>query len=414
MNIPERLSKYIVSIEPYKAAWHDMELGFVDIRKLLNLSDDQLEVIEKHGLFKDNKKRTCRYITNRSTPLTVDEVIALVTGNFIEHKNKRHNRNTNYEINWKVVYERRLLEDFSVPALPVVSLDKVQHLPPYHKHFPIHLIQRLSEMPSVQYNNIFERKLIWNPYLNTERFGHDWVKNKEFVHNPQKINIHKSCFGYNKETKRTERFMESALGYDFWNQVFWLARLSPEKWRKIERYNLLMFSAYDMSCYMNLDDKTLEKLVRKAMFRHVHYAFSRNVWNVTLRLDILDDLAIRKYGKLFEDIQHYKKAQELKQQAMHISLGWGNNSEEHVKNELAPTMIPKSTCIEILSKYGINWTETISELSLKKQYWKVSAKLHPDKAKPSNATEQEAKFKELTLAVNTLRKYMSMNNAKKR
>ncbi|MBP3544785.1 MAG: hypothetical protein J6J82_00565, partial [Alphaproteobacteria bacterium] len=73
MNIPEGLSKYIVSIEPYKAAWHDMELGFVDIRKLLTLSDEQLEVIEKHGLFKDNKKRTCRYITNRSTPLTVDE-----------------------------------------------------------------------------------------------------------------------------------------------------------------------------------------------------------------------------------------------------------------------------------------------------------------------------------------------------
>lgn len=414
MIIPEKLSKYVTSIGSYQAIWQDMELGFVEIRKLLNLSEAQLEEIEQHGLFKNDKKRTCRYITNRPTPLTVDEVISLVTGNFIDHKNKRHNSKTNYKINWDMVDKRGLLQDFPVTDSSLVPLDKVEQLPRFYKHFPIHLIQRLSEMSETQYNNIFERKLIWNPYLNTERFGHDWVKNKEFVHNPNKINIHKSCFGYNKETKRTERFMESALGYDFWNHVFWLARLSPKKWEKIEKYNLLMFSPYDMVCYMNLDDEVLEKIVKKAMFRHVMYAFSRNVWNVTLRLDILDDLAIRKYGDLYENIKHYKKAKELQKQATQMSLGWGLESDETVKKELGVELLSKSKCLEIISSFGIRWTEDMPELSLTKQYWKISTKYHPDTVKKDKQQEYEQKFKELSTAVNTLKKYLMMRNGKRR
>ncbi|MBP5708011.1 MAG: hypothetical protein J6W79_03375, partial [Alphaproteobacteria bacterium] len=383
MIIPEKLSKYVTSTGEYRAAWHDMELGVIEIRKLLALSESQLDDIEKHGLFKDDKKRTCRYITNRPTPLTVDEVIALVTGNFPSNKNKRHNSKTDYKINWDMVEKRGLLQDFPVTISSLVPLSRVEQLPDFHKHFPIHLIQRLSEMSDVQYNNIFERKLIWNPYLNTERFGHDWVKNKEFVHNPNKINVHKSCFGYNRETKRTERFMDSALGYDFWNQIFWLARLSPEKWDKIEKYNLLMFSTYDMVCYMNLDDDVLDKVLRKAMFRHIHYAFSRNVWNVTLKLSILDDLALRKYGDLYENIKHYKKAPLLQRQATLMSLGWGLESDDKVKKELSVELMSKSKCLEVISSFGIHWSEGMSELSLTKQYWKVIAKYHPDKVTES-------------------------------
>ena len=155
MIVPEKLSKYVVETGPYSAKWHDCELSLVDIRKLSSLSAEQLLEIDTHGLFKDDKIRTCRYIYGRKTPLTVDEVIALITGNFLNVKNKRHNSKTDYKINWDNVYKRRLLEDFDVSGVyDIVPSDKVEHLPNFHKHFPIHLIQRLSEMPDKQYNNI--------------------------------------------------------------------------------------------------------------------------------------------------------------------------------------------------------------------------------------------------------------------
>ncbi|MBN2778558.1 MAG: hypothetical protein JXR36_13000 [Bacteroidales bacterium] len=391
-----------------------MELNLRDMRMLSNLTDNQLDEIEIHGLFKDDKVRTCRFIPTRSTPLTISEVVALVTGNFPEHKNKRHNRKTDYKINWDVVEKRKLLHDFSIGALSAVPLEKVDQLPKFHKHFPVHLIQRLSEMSDTQYNNIFERKLIWNPYLNTERFGHDWVKNKEFVHNPEKINIHKSCFGYDKKTKRTERFKESALGYDFWNQIFWLARLSPENWRKVEQYNLLMFSASDMATYMNLSDGTLQKVSDKAMFRHVHYAFKKNIWNVTFRIDILDDMAARKYGKIYKDISHYKKAPELITKVNGLTMGWGSNSDDAVKKELGVNFIPKDECFKIIASFGINWTEAMPELSLTKQYRKIAASYHPDLASKDKQDEYKEKFGTLALAVNTLKKYIEIQNKQKR
>lgn len=413
MLIPEKLSKYIASVDEYHAVWHDMELGFIEIRKLLKLSELQLADIELQGLFKDNKKRTCRYIPNRKTPLTVDEVIELVTGNFKDHKNKRHSRKTNYEINWDIVNKRKLLDDFPVATMDLVHFNKVDQLPIFHKHFPIHLIQRLSEMSDIQYNNMFKRKLLWNPYLNTERFGHDWIKNKEFIHNPEKINIHKSCFGYNKKTKRTERFKDSALGYDFWNQIFWLARLSPQKWEKVEQYNLIMFSAYDMATYINLSHKTLEKISNSMMFRHIHYAFKKNVWNVTLRVDILDDLSLRKYGQIYTDISHYKKANELIIKSKEIKLGWGNNSDEAVKKELGVNFMPKEECFKIIANFGISWKEDMPESSLTKQYWKIIAKYHPDKTQEKNIDSGE-KFKELSIAVNTLRKYIEIESIRKK
>lgn len=406
MIVPEKLSKYVVETGPYSAKWHDCELSLVDIRKLSGLSEEQLSEIDTQGLFKDDKVITCRYIFGRKTPLTVDEIIALVTGNFINVKNKRHNSKTDYKINWDNVYKRRLLEDFEVSDFSIVPLDKVQQLPVFYKHFPIHLIQRLSEMPDKQYNNIFIRRLLWIPYLNTERFGHDWIKNKEFVHNPKKLNDHKSCVGYNKETKRTLRFKESALGYDFWNHIFWLARLSPEKWRKIEKYNLLMFSTYDMVAYMNLSDETLEKISVKAMARHIHYAFERNVWNMTLNLDVLDDLAVRKYGKVYEDIAHYRKAQQLKEEALRKTLGYGQDSSSVLKEESSVKFIPMEKCIEILKTYGIYWNENMSDAELDKKYKKLARKYHPDLVSIDPNKENNKKFQELANAVNTLKKHI--------
>ncbi|GEM_PF-3698513 len=403
MNIPENLCKYVNITGPYQARWHDTHLSFPDIYKLKALTPQQLQDIESHGLFKDDKQRTCRYIPGRKTPLTVDEVIMLVTGNFTDHKNKRHNPKTDYKINWTNVEKRKLLEDFTVATLQPVPNFKVKDLPAFHKHFPIHLIQRLSEMSDIQFNNIFERRLLWNPYLINERFGHDFIKNKEFVHNPKKLNDHKSCFGYDKTTKRTIRYKESALGYDFWNHIFWLARLSPEKWEKIDRYNLLMFSTYDMVYYMNLDNDILEKVITKAMFRHVHYAFSQNVWNVTLKLNILDDLALRKYGKLYEDIAHYKKASELNALATKMSLGYGIESADCVERDLKFKPISKEECLKILDKFGVSWTEEETIESLTTQYKQLAKKYHPDCDKYEQYLEQ---FNQLAIAVNTLKKHI--------
>lgn len=413
MIVPEKLSKYVVETGPYSARWHDCELSLVDIRKLSGLSEEQLSEIDIHGLFKDDKIRTCRYICGRKTPLTVDEVITLITGNFPDVKNKRHNSKTDYKINWDTVYKRRLLEDFDVSNVwNIVPLDKVQQLPNFHKHFPIHLIQRLSEMPDKQYDNIFKRKLLWIPYLNTERFGSDWIKNKEFVHNPAKLNDHKSCIGYNKETKRTLRYKESALGYDFWNHVFWLARLSPEKWRKIEKYNLLMFSTYDMVAYMNLSEETLEKISAKAMARHIYYAFAKNIWNITLNLDVLDDLAVRKYGKVYEDVAHYRKAQQLKEAALRKKLGYGQDSNGVLKEELGVKFIPMEKCIEILQTYGIYWDENMSDDELDKKYKNQAKKYHPDLLTDAPNKDNNEKFQELANAVNTLKKYIKARNAR--
>ncbi len=404
MNIPANLRKYITVVGPYQAQWHDMSLSFPDIHKLKDLAPQQLEDIESHGLFKDDKQRTCRYIPGRKTPLTVDEVIMLVTGNFFGHKNKRHNPKTDYTINWENVEKRKLLEDFTVVSLHPVPNFKVKDLPNFHKHFPVHLIQRLSEMPDIQFNNIFERKLLWNPYLINERFGHDFIKNKEFVHNPLKLNDHKSCFGYDKTTKRTIRYKESALGYDFWNHIFWLARLSPEKWRKIDKYNLLMFSTYDMVCYMNLADDVLEKVTSKAIFRHIHYAFSQNVWNVTLKLNILDDLSLRKYGKLYEDIAHYKKASELKTLATKMSLGYGVESAGCVEKDLKFSPISQDECLRILNSFGVSWTENMPIESLTAQYRQLVKKYHPD---INNSKQHMEQFNQLAIAINTLKMYIS-------
>ena len=403
MDIPENLCKYITVIGPYQARWHDMLLSFPDIHKLKDLTPQQLEDIEYHGLFKDDKQRTCRYIPGRKTPLTVDEVIMLVTGNFTDHKNKRHNPKTDYKINWTNVEKRKLLEDFTVATLQPVPNFKVKDLPAFHKHFPIHLIQRLSEMSDIQFNNIFERKLLWNPYLINERFGHDLIKGKEFVHNPLKLNDHKSCFGYDKTTKRTIRYKESALGYDFWNHIFWLARLSPEKWEKIDRYNLLMFSAYDMVCYMNLDNDVLEKATSKAIFRHIHYAFAQNTWNVTLKLNVLDDLSLRKYGKLYEDIAHYKKAPELQALAATMSLGYGVDSADSMKKDLKFRPMSMDECFKILNNFGISWAENMPIESLTAQYRQLAKKYHPDINNSQRYLEQ---FNQLAIAVNTLKKHI--------
>ena len=405
MTIPEELAQYVTSIGLYQAKWHDTELSLLDVRKLAKLSAQQLSTINTQGLFKDDKIRTCRYISGRKTPLTVDEVISLVTGNFSDHKNKRHNSKTDYKINWDVVHKRGLLEDFKVCDYSLVPLDKVKYLPSFHKHFPVHLIQRLSEMPDEQYNNIFSRRLLWNPYLVSVRFVDNVIKNKEFVHNPEKLNDHKSCIGYDKKTKRTIRFKESALGYDFWNHIFWLARLSPEKWRKIEKYNLFMFSTYDMVAYMNLSDETLKKISLKAMAKHTYYAFEKNIWNMVLRLDVLDDLAVRKYGKIYDDIAYYKNAQKLKEAAAAKSAGWENDSSKIFKDELSAKVISRQKCIEILKTFGIYWTENMSGIDLDKQYKKLAMRYHPDHTKETD-TENNEKFQELAYAVNTLKKYI--------
>lgn len=411
--IPEKLAQYVTEIGLYQAKWHDTELSMLDMRKLASLSDQQLSTINTQGLFKDDKIRTCRYIPGRKTPLTVDEIISLVTGNFSDHKNKRHNSKTDYKINWEVVHKRRLLEDFEVCDYSIVPLDKVKHLPNFHKHFPVHLIQRLSEMSDEQYNNIFSRRLLWNPYLSSERFGDNWIKNKEFVHNPEKLNDHKSCVGYNKKTKRTIRFKESALGYDFWNHIFWLARLSPDKWRKIERYNLSMFSTYDMVTYMNLSDETLQKISLKAMAKHIYYAFEKNIWNMVLKLDTLDDLAVRKYGKIYEDIKHYKNAPKLKEIALAKTLGWENDSSKILKDELSARVISMQKCVEILESFGIYWTENMSDSDLDKQYKKLAMRYHPDRIEETD-TEDNEKFQELASAVNTLKKHITAKQVNKK
>ena len=97
-----------------------------------------------------------------------------------------------------------------------------------------------------------------------------------------------------------------------------------------------------------------------------------------------------------------------------MSLGWGLESDETVKKELAANLMPKSKCLEIISSFGIHWTENMTELALTKQYWKISAKYHPDKVQNTNHEKYEQKFKDLAVAVNTLKKYMMMSNKKQR
>jgi DnaJ-class molecular chaperone len=51
---------------------------------------------------------------------------------------------------------------------------------------------------------------------------------------------------------------------------------------------------------------------------------------------------------------------------------------------------------------------------LTKQYWKVSTQYHPDKVEQNKKQEYQQKFQDLSLAVNTLKKYIAAKDAHRR
>ena len=131
--------------------------------------------------------------------------------------------------------------------------------------------------------------------------------------------------------------------------------------------------------------------------------FSQNVWNVTLKLNILDDLSLRKYGKLYEDIAHYKKASELKTLATKMSLGYGVESAGCVEKDLKFSPISKDECLRILNSFGVSWTENMPIESLTAQYRQLVKKYHPD---INNSKQHMEQFNQLAIAVNTLKEHM--------
>jgi hypothetical protein len=399
MNIPENLSKYITTDEQ-GAVWHDARLSKYNIGNLRGLSDSDLAEINANGLFKRGP--------DGSEPIAPDKICDLFYNagarrkGCFWNKNGRHNARDDYKIDWQAVRERGLFNDFPTAQMPPVEHGQdIRSLPDFPKRFPFELIQRLSKITKVQYENIFSRDLLYNPYLNTGRW-YSGSDNGNFIHNPKLLNERRGY--YSKGTKSRKMDEEVALGYGFWNHLLWLAGLSTQKWRKIHEYNLLAYKTEDMIVYMRLSDDTLKKISEKSFYKTGGYC-NKTIWNSIRCIGGLDDLCVRKYGKVYEDVAHFPKLQILKEKY--------EKQEEEDRRIGALFMaylfnftgfLEKDKSVLTLKNFGVDLPADPSAGEIKNAMQSLARLYHPDKAPAGREKDYTEKFKEISAAVWNLRK----------
>jgi len=398
MDIPENLSKYITADERC-AAWHNVLLSKYNIQCLSKLSCSDLAEIDANDLFKQDSDGKC------VAPDRVYEFVA-------KFRNWAKKKRRNYTIDWKTIRRRGLLGDFSPAQLPFVESASVKVLPNFQTRFPVELVRRLSKIKEIHYENIFSRGLLYDPYLNSHRWRRE-SRNGPFVHNPELLNNRVSCYFHSRSRERI-RFEDTALGYDFWNHLLWLAGLSPKKWRKIEKYNLLSYKTEDMIAYMRLSDDTLKKINEKS-FIYWYISGTKAIWNSVRRIGGLDDVCVRRYGKVYEDVAHFPKARKLKEEyekreaeeqimaAYFIAHFFGDTS-----------LLDKNNSIKALKKYGVNLPKNPSAKEIKDALWILARLYHPDKAPAGREKDYTEKFQEISAATTTLRKLISQKSGRKK